>query len=718
MATRVGSSKRLITKNLIFAIDGNDSATFPGKGSSSTTYGDLIGQNDGTLYNKTTHRYHKQGILSFNGDESSQTYVSIPSSVASAISNSSFTIGMWVRLNNATTSSGNGSGTEPFICFNGDNAVRRCISIARTGTSGTTNEQERLGFYFYGDDLVANTTKVTTIMGTKWTYVVGTFNSSGNTQTLYINGSQHSTRTAGGSTNPGAVTGMLGRNDIFSNHFYNGSSSDPVLDGQIGPVHIYDRTLSAAEVLENYNVWKLRFQPSEGSVTTDNSVIHVDPDNSTSYGGSGTTWTDLSGNSNNGTISGATFVSSTTGSAFDFDGSNDDVEFANWDDLVTSAMTYTCWFKTTNTSEYYLMAGRSGADNSHLTFAINRNNTTQSTGRITAYIRNAGGSLSKVIHTSDSGITDGQWHCIHLACTNNSQQLYLDGALLESGTNSWGTSNADSLPFTVGALRSGDYHFNGEIGHVHVRNVALTAAQVKSDYNALAPRYILGYDTGETDTGASIVTSNLVTHYDMSSPICNPGSGTTITDLGGSNNGTISGATYSKINGGVLDFDGSNDDFEVADSTDLRITSTITLQGWIYLDAKSGNYQHIAIKQSGVSSTAYGLWIKDSGELYAEINASSNSITGATSLATGTWLNVALTYGGNSIKLYLNGSLDASSSPGSITISHGSYPFDLFSGPFNDRIDGKLGSMLLYSSGLSATQILSNYNATKSRFGL
>ena len=256
------------------------------------------------------------------------------------------------------------------------------------------------------------------------------------------------------------------------------------------------------------------------------------------------------------------------------------------------------------------------------------------------------------------------------------------------------------------------------MGQVHVLDRCLSAAEVKSDYNALAPRYIPGYDTGKTDAEANIVTSNLVAHYDMSSPICNPGSGTTITDLGGSNNGTISGATYSKINGGVLDFDGSNDDFEVTDSTDLRITSAITLQGWIYLDAKSGNYQHIAIKQSGVSSTAYGLWIKDSGELYAEINASSNSITGATSLATGTWLNIALTYDGSDIKLYLNGSQDASSSPGSITISHGSYPFDLFSGPFNDRIDGKLGSMLLYSSGLSAAQILSNYNATKSRFGL
>ena len=492
MSYIAGKQEKLVTRGLVYAVDGIDHGTFPGNGSSSTTYGDLVGQNDGTLYNKTTYRYHKQGILSFNGDESSQTYVSIPTSVGSAISNSSFTIGIWVRLNNASTSSGNGNGTEPLICFNGDGTTRRCISISRTGTSGATNEQERLGMFFFGDDLVANTTQVTTIMGTKWTYVVGTFNSSGNTQTLYINGSQHSTRTAGGSPNPGAVTGMIGRNDIFSNHLGGSSTSDPVLDGQIGPVHIYDRTLSAAEVLENYNVWKLRFQDSSGD----------------------------------------------------------------------------------------------------------------------------------------------------------------------------------------------------------------------------------GTDNGITDAGANIVTSNLVAHYDMGSPVCNPGSGTTITDLGGSNNGTISGATYSKINGGVLDFDGSNDDFEVTDSSDLRPTSAITLQGWINLDAKSGNYQHIAIKQSGVSSTAYGLWIKNTGELYAEINASSNSITGATSLATGTWLNIALTYDGSDIKLYLNGSQDASSSPGSITISHGSYPFDLFSGPFNDRIDGKLGSMLLYSSGLSAAQILSNYNATKSRFGL
>ncbi len=710
MAHIHGKQEKLVTRGLVYAVDGIDHGTFPGNGSSSTTYGALAGGAAATLQNDTTYRYHKNGILTLDKDNNDYYSVALDLSSTSTVS-----VGMWARFREYPTSSTrmlmefsdnmNNSPYEGFQVYAGSSSNSFDLGVAVKGNTGVNQSN-------FNKSLVNDG---------RWHYLVFVFDKTQTTNecSLFVDGTQ-ATATTNSATNNN--TNSFGDETLYIGGRKPSSGNNAQLPWtlDLGPLHVYKVGLTAAEVTQNFNLWRSRLTSNVTAVTTSNSVIHVDPDNSTSYGGSGTTFTDLSGNSNDGTISGATFVSSVTGSAFDFDGSNDEVQFANWSSLATSEVTYTCWFKTSNTGAYYLLGGRrDNFDSSHLTLAINRDQTTQSTGRITAYIRNSGNSgLNYVVHTSDSGITDGVWHCIHLSCTNGSQKLYLDGELLESGTNSWNHSNAGDFPFTVGAFRTDNYHFNGLIGHVHVRNAVLTAKQVKADYNALAPRYLTGFETGQTDAGANIVTSNLVAHYDMGSPICNPGNGTTITDLGGSNNGTITGPTYSKANGGVLDFDGSNDDFEVTDSTDLRITSAITLQGWINLDAKSGNYQHIAIKQSGASSTAYGLWIKDSGELYAEINASSNSITGATSLATGTWLNVALTYDGSDIKLYLNGSQDASSSPGSITISHGSYPFDLFSGPFNDRIDGKLGSMLLYSSGLSAAQILSNYNATKSRFGL
>ena len=45
-------------------------------------------------------------------------------------------------------------------------------------------------------------------------------------------------------------------------------------------------------------------------IVTDNLVLCLDAGNTKSYPGTGTTWNDLSGNSHNGTIDGATYVSS------------------------------------------------------------------------------------------------------------------------------------------------------------------------------------------------------------------------------------------------------------------------------------------------------------------------------------------------------------------------------------------------------------------------
>ena len=61
------------------------------------------------------------------------------------------------------------------------------------------------------------------------------------------------------------------------------------------------------------------------SPITSGSILYLDASNNSSYNGSGTTWTDLSGQNNHGTITnGPTFSSSTK--LFTFDGSNDFVD--------------------------------------------------------------------------------------------------------------------------------------------------------------------------------------------------------------------------------------------------------------------------------------------------------------------------------------------------------------------------------------------------------
>ena len=65
-----------------------------------------------------------------------------------------------------------------------------------------------------------------------------------------------------------------------------------------------------------------RYNPS---IVRDNLVLYLDAANTKSYPGSGTTWKDISGKGNNGTLTnGPTFDSNNLGS-IDFDGVNDHV---------------------------------------------------------------------------------------------------------------------------------------------------------------------------------------------------------------------------------------------------------------------------------------------------------------------------------------------------------------------------------------------------------
>ena len=83
-------------------------------------------------------------------------------------------------------------------------------------------------------------------------------------------------------------------------------------------------------------------------IIEDGLVLALDAANTKSYGGSGTTWSDLSGNGNDGTIDGATHNSD---GYFAFDGSNDYVDIGNV--LNQFPITISAWTKTNSTSESY-----------------------------------------------------------------------------------------------------------------------------------------------------------------------------------------------------------------------------------------------------------------------------------------------------------------------------------------------------------------------------
>ena len=111
---------------------------------------------------------------------------------------------------------------------------------------------------------------------------------------------------------------------------------------------------------------KWLFFPSS-NIIVDGLILHLDAGNSSSYSGSGTTWTDLSGEGNNGTLVNGTSYTSDDGGSLVFDGTNDYVNLGAVQ-INTAAGTIGMWIKLDSTGGRFF--GRGG--NFESRFSSNR----------------------------------------------------------------------------------------------------------------------------------------------------------------------------------------------------------------------------------------------------------------------------------------------------------------------------------------------------------
>ena len=108
----------------------------------------------------------------------------------------------------------------------------------------------------------------------------------------------------------------------------------------------------------NYVAPAVSFQAPE--LITNGLVLYLDAANPTSYSGTGTTWTDLSGNGNNGTLMNSPIYSATSGGNFVFNGSN---TYVYAPITKAASCTFSAWAKSTNTSSNNMLfnAGNNGS---------------------------------------------------------------------------------------------------------------------------------------------------------------------------------------------------------------------------------------------------------------------------------------------------------------------------------------------------------------------
>jgi len=416
---------------------------------SGSAYVGLLG--NGTTSAMPVYDFYNKGALKFDGTDD---YVvgTVPSIAASS------TVAMWIK------------------CSNYENKIPISIAGAIYGSGPNIFFYSGLINWNTGDG-AGNPFSGSSYPNSNWHYIVITNDAATNAK-LYIDGSLIGTA---------AYRNTLSTN---SNNFWLGrfsGNNDYTINANIAAAQLYNRVLSANEVLQNYNVQKTRF---ENTIIQQGLILNLDAGNPYSYAGSGATWYDASGNSNNATLINSPTYSVDNGGLLNWaSASSQYATVAMNSGLRVANITQEVWVFLNSTADQVFIGSQYGTSSNN-SFAL------WVSGGTFYFGVNVGGTF---YNSASSAPSTSTWY--HLVHTYNgtTQYLYINGVLVTtynsaaSGNITYDTSNtllAIGADFNGTGYNVGPSAYtNGKMPVVRIYNIALSAAQVLQNYNATKGRF-------------------------------------------------------------------------------------------------------------------------------------------------------------------------------------------------------------------------------------
>jgi len=234
----------------------------------------------------------------------------------------------------------------------------------------------------------------------------------------------------------------------------------------------------------------MAIQYANGKIVTDGLVLALDSFDRNSYPGTGTTWYDISGNGNHGTMNGFTGPSAGSTSGFDTttslmmfdrhsggsDGTvNNRVIITNSNSLdgalCQTGMTIDMWVRETSTVCTALTKWDGSWEVYYCSTLVFR---TQGTGG------NDG--------TTSTGSSPGTWRNIIATHDGSNRRVYVNNSLTLNDTNVVTGQNTTNN-ISIGAYESGIYATNGAIPIYRLYSKVLSASEILQNYNAQKSRF-------------------------------------------------------------------------------------------------------------------------------------------------------------------------------------------------------------------------------------
>jgi hypothetical protein len=231
------------------------------------------------------------------------------------------------------------------------------------------------------------------------------------------------------------------------------------------------------------------FSPPLATIVTTGLILNLDAGNIASYPGSGTTWTDLSGNGNNGTLVNGPTYSSESGGKITFNGTNNYVNMGDKFNIDEGTIDF--WFKpnvtinptTAASPANYRPFGKTDS------FEARFNNVLQGLGGYGIFGADFGQPTASLISTQNTW-TNGVWYNMVFSwkvSTNNSQ-FYVQSVLDSTGTSA--TLAGNSGNFAIAASRGGASGFVPmDLATFRIYNIQLSSTQITQNFNVLKGRF-------------------------------------------------------------------------------------------------------------------------------------------------------------------------------------------------------------------------------------
>ena len=534
----------------------------------------------------------------------------------------------------------------------------------------------------------------------EWTHVVLNYNDTDKSISFYTNGKLDKTWVLD-------KTVKITPDKILVGQWATSYIGNYKFDGIIDEPKIYSYLLTPDQIKQEYN--------SRGSFSGSgvNLGVRVNPSPETKYSlvayykfdeNNGTTVYDSSGNHNNGSLG--------TGSSaplWSLDGkSNSSLTFNNNhyvslpNDLgYSNTVSAFAWVKTNGTpiGGYHIVFG-----GSQLEISIPTN----------GQARTGINTDSRYVSNHGSGLTDGKWHHVGFTFDGSTKKTYIDGDFVGEQTGITGTLVSSFSGRTLGKLGSSDSYFlNGKLDEVKIYNKALTAEEVKQDYNAGS-----AVQFGSTTQNIGGTNTSLEYCIPGDTSYCAPpisewnfeeNTGVIAKDTSGNNNNGTFGAGNSaptwnlgaNNKGTGINFDGINDYISIPTFT---YTTNATISVWIKGSYLNGNQIIIG----SPNSIALGLYNTGSNKGIIGSASISKSVGIADNFINDSWNHLTVVFNNSGdATYYCNGQLLANNGTNNWSWGSGAYIGRRDSGNY---FKGQIDQLKIYNYARTPAQIAYDYN--------